>query len=466
MESAGADRGVLLLEKAGEWQIEAFADLNDARVEIGFADKARYRPRVGVEAGVPFSVVNYVVRMQASVTVNEPVRDLRFGQDAYITSVVPRSILCVPVVNQGRTTGIIYLENKLGPDVFSADRRDLIDVLAGQIAISLENAALYADLKNTVMQQEQMLEKVALQQAELGQINNELVEQKSQLSKQAAELRTRNDEINVVSMQWKMAEEETRGLNAELEKRVQDRTAELQRSNEELEQFAYVASHDLQEPLRKISSFAQLLAAQYKDKLDADANEFIAYMVDGARRMQALIQNLLAYSRLGQKGKPFALADGDAVLKQALINLQGAIEDCGAVVTCDPLPTVLANEVQLVQLFQNLIGNAIKFRGVDKPLVHVRAEPNGPAWTFSVRDNGIGIDPQFAERIFVIFQRLHIREEYPGTGIGLAFCKKIVERHSGRIWMESQPGHGTTFRFTLPRSREMEQPTHELANER
>jgi light-regulated signal transduction histidine kinase (bacteriophytochrome) len=195
-----------------------------------------------------------------------------------------------------------------------------------------------------------------------------------------------------------------------------------------------------------------LLATQYRGKLDADADEFIGYMVDGAQRMQALIQNLLAYSRLGRKGPPFKPADGDIVLKQALANLQGAIEESGAVVTSGPLPTVLADEGQLVQLFQNLIGNAIKFLGAEKPLIHVHAEPNGPTWTFFVRDNGIGIDPQFAERIFVIFQRLHGREKYPGTGIGLAFCKKIVERHGGRIWLEPRPGPGATFCFTLPQT--------------
>jgi signal transduction histidine kinase len=265
-------------------------------------------------------------------------------------------------------------------------------------------------------------------------------------------------------------------LNAELQQALAQNTqmlnqlraagADLTRSNQELEQFAYVASHDLQEPLRKVSSFAQLLSAQYKGKLDADADEFIGYMVDGASRMQTLIQNLLAYSRLGRKGQSFAPANGSAVLRQALTNLQGAIEESGAVVTSAPLPTVLADEGQLVQLFQNLIGNAIKFCGANKPLIQVRAEPNGPAWTFSVRDNGIGIDPQFAERIFVIFQRLHSREEYPGTGIGLALCKKIVERHGGRIWLESKPGQGATFCFTIPRSVEKEQPTDEHGNQR
>jgi signal transduction histidine kinase len=265
-------------------------------------------------------------------------------------------------------------------------------------------------------------------------------------------------------------------LNAKLQQSLADNTQglerlratgiDLNRSNQELEQFAYIASHDLQEPLRKVSSFAQLLAKQYQGKLDADADEFIGFMVDGARRMQALIQNLLAFSRLGRKGKAFTPVDAAAPLKQALANLQSAIEECGAGISSGQLPTVLGDEVQLVQLFQNLIGNAIKFRGTEKPVIQVRAESAGPEWTFSVSDNGIGIDPQFAERIFVIFQRLHSREEYPGTGIGLAFCKKIVERHGGRIWLASHPAPGTTFCFTLPAPVEPEQATHERTHAR
>jgi signal transduction histidine kinase len=268
--------------------------------------------------------------------------------------------------------------------------------------------------------------------------------------------------LAAVAINWSLRERIR--LNAELRQSLGENHAmldqlratgaDLTRSNQELEQFAYIASHDLQEPLRKISSFAQLLASQYRDKLDAEANEFIGYMVDGAQRMQILIQNLLAYSRLGRKGRPFTLVDGDAVLKQALVNLQGAIEDSGAVVTSEPLPSVLADEVQLVQLFQNLIGNAIKFCGPAKPSIQIRAEATSSASTFFVRDHGIGIEPRFAERIFIIFQRLHSREEYPGTGIGLAFCKKIVERHGGRIWLESAPGQDTTFCFTLPHSLE------------
>ncbi|HEY7062060.1 MAG TPA: ATP-binding protein [Chloroflexota bacterium] len=232
--------------------------------------------------------------------------------------------------------------------------------------------------------------------------------------------------------------------------RLAQQTAELERSNAELQQFAYVASHDLQEPLRMVASYTQLLARRYGDKLDDDAREFIDFAVDGARRMQALINDLLAYSRVGTRGAEFAPTDCNAVVDQVVADLGAAIEDERAVVTRGDLPTVLADATQLQQLLQNLIANAIKFHGERPPRVAVTAERRASEWLFSVRDNGIGIDPEYADRIFVIFQRLHSRAEYPGTGIGLAICKKIVERHGGRIWMESTPGEGTTFCFTLP----------------
>jgi PAS domain S-box-containing protein len=225
---------------------------------------------------------------------------------------------------------------------------------------------------------------------------------------------------------------------------------ELNRSNEELGQFAYVVSHDLQEPLRMVASYTQLLSRRYKGKLDSDADEFISFAVDGASRMQRLIQDLLAYSRVGTKGKDLLDTSSEDALQQALINLRGAIKDSGALVTHDPLPGVLADEMQLIQLFQNLVGNAIKYQSSGVPRVHVSATRNGVRkWVFSVQDNGLGIDPQYFEKIFGMFQRLHKREEFAGTGIGLAICKKIVERHGGSISVESRPGLGSTFRFAL-----------------
>lgn len=224
----------------------------------------------------------------------------------------------------------------------------------------------------------------------------------------------------------------------------------ITRSNEELEQFAYVASHDLQEPLRMVSSYTQLLAQRYKGKLDADADEFIQFAVDGTLRMRTLINDLLAYSRVNTKGKDFEPTDVEAAVEYALANLQTAIEESGATVTHDSLPTVTADASQLNQLFQNLIGNAIKFRSEEPPRVHISAEQREDKWLFAVGDNGIGIDPQYHERIFTIFQKLHRKEEYPGTGIGLSICKRIVERHGGRIWLESELGKGATFYFTIP----------------
>lgn len=233
--------------------------------------------------------------------------------------------------------------------------------------------------------------------------------------------------------------------------RLNQALEELQRSNRELEQFAYVASHDLQEPLRMVSSYTQLLERRYADRLDQDARDFIHYAVDGANRMQQLIQDLLSFSRVTTKGQPQTRIQAGDALTEALANLQAAIAETGAQVTCDDLPEVVADRSQLVQLFQNLIANAVKFRKSDTPpRIHVSSEHQGTGWTVSIRDNGIGIDSRYFDRIFTIFQRLHTKQAYPGTGIGLALCKRIVERHGGRIWVDSEPEKGTVFRFTLP----------------
>jgi PAS domain S-box-containing protein len=238
--------------------------------------------------------------------------------------------------------------------------------------------------------------------------------------------------------------------NQRIQQAMVQATEELARSNAELQQFAYVASHDLQEPLRMVSSYLQLIQRRYQGQLDADADEFIYFAVDGANRMKILINDLLAYSRVSTQGKPLAPTDCQEVLALVLHNLTLAMEDAEATVTADPLPAVVGDSVQLEQLLRNLIGNAIKFRGDRPPQVHVGVERSNGEWRFAVRDNGIGFAPQYRERIFTVFQRLHSASQYPGTGIGLAICKKIVERHGGRIWAESQPGQGATFYFTLP----------------
>jgi PAS domain S-box-containing protein len=285
-------------------------------------------------------------------------------------------------------------------------------------------------------------------------------------------------EINNDITERKRAEESLRKAHGELEQRVQERTrdlktsnellemeiverkraqsilaqqsAELARSNSELEQFAYIASHDLQEPLRMVGSYVQLLERNYKNLFDAKGEEYIAYAVDGAKRMQMLINDLLSYSRVGTQGNEFALTDCAGVVGLAIKNLQKAIQESRATITCDPLPTVLADRMQLLQLFQNLLANAIKFRAERAPEIHIKSQHTDGFWQFTIKDNGIGIEPRHFERIFLIFQRLHSRRHYPGTGMGLAICKKIVDRHGGTIWPVSDLGMGTTFFFTLP----------------
>jgi PAS domain S-box-containing protein len=300
------------------------------------------------------------------------------------------SELSVPLRVAGEIVGVLDVQS---PQRNAFDDNDVIviETLADQIAIAIENARLYEELQQELTDRQRA------------------------------------------------------------EKRLEHYATELERSNRELEQFAYIASHDLQEPLRMVTSYLQLLEQRYKGKLDQDADDFINYAVDGAARMRMLINDLLTYSRVSTHAKPFAPTDCSEILNHALSNLSVAIEESEATITFDDLPIVEADATQLTQVFQNLIGNAIKFHKPDvPPCIHISAERQEAAWRFSVRDNGIGIAPEHSKRIFLIFQRLHTRAEYPGTGIGLAVCKKIIERHGGRIWVTSKPGAESTFYFTVP----------------
>jgi signal transduction histidine kinase len=247
-----------------------------------------------------------------------------------------------------------------------------------------------------------------------------------------------------------LREKHERMLRHQVEEDLARKVDELARSNADLEQFAYVASHDLQEPLRMVTAYTQLLSEKYKGQLDENADKFIGYASEGATRMQVLIQDLLAFSRVGRKEAAYTKVDCNAVMEEVRQTLTSAIQESGAVVTSANLPSVWADRTQMAQVFQNLIGNAIKFRGKEPPVVTVRAEKTDQHWLFRVSDNGIGIAPEYADNVFVVFQRLHARAEYPGNGIGLAICKKIVERYGGKIWVESQPGSGSIFKFTMP----------------
>jgi light-regulated signal transduction histidine kinase (bacteriophytochrome) len=235
----------------------------------------------------------------------------------------------------------------------------------------------------------------------------------------------------------------------EIEKQLAEKAEGLARSNKELQQFAYVASHDLKEPLRMVTTYVQLLDHRYGVELDEEAREYIGFAVEGSRRMYALVEDLLTYSRVEKSVLPFTAVDMEQVMVTTLKDLREAVETSGATITMDHLPQIQADLQQMVQLMENLVGNAVKFHGSEPPVVHVSASMNGKEWVFSVKDNGIGIGMQYSDKVFHMFQRLHPREMFPGTGIGLAICKKVVERHGGRIWFESMPGEGTTFFFTL-----------------
>jgi signal transduction histidine kinase len=273
-----------------------------------------------------------------------------------------------------------------------------------------------------------------------------------ELSRANARLRQQTEALRKQAEELQRAEQEVRRLNAGLEVRVLERTEELLRSNEELQQFAYIASHDLREPLRTVSIYAQLLAKRYAGKLDGDADQFIEFIVENAARMETLVHDLLDFSRIDVRGMDFFTRTSlEAALDDAIGNIRSLVAESGAVITRDSLPTVMGDAVQLTRLFQNLLVNSIKYRNEDVPRVHITVRESGDDYLVSVKDNGIGIDPQYAEKIFGIFRVLQPRDRNSGSGMGLAICRKIVTRHSGRIWVDSALGHGATFYWTIPR---------------
>jgi len=339
-------------------------------------------------------------------------------------------------------------------------------VLAGSIGTAPAHRAVRQSLSYTAAEAEQLprvygkiLAELKVSPADLQSRVDFYQERNKLLEAHATELETRVEER---TQELKASNEL---LTAEISERKRAQE-ELARSNAELEQFAYVASHDLQEPLRMVASYVQLLERRYKNQLDKDADDFIGFAVDGSKRMQSLINDLLAYARIGTRGKPFALVDSEKLARAGAANVQASIEESGAQISYESLPTLRADASQLVQLFQNLFSNAIKFRSQATPVIRISAHFRDRAWEFSVADNGIGIDGQYFEHVFRLFQRLHTRTAYPGTGIGLALCKKIVERHGGHIWVESQVGQGSTFHFTIPEREEVSDERDEGKSDR
>jgi signal transduction histidine kinase len=358
-----------------------------------------------------------------------------------------------PIVRDGRFLGTLCLQDSLG-DVRSSLRRS-IGLLLAVMALALGAAyGLAAQLRQVVAKPIQELTAMARAVSERPDYSARAVKRSDdEIGVLAESLNTMLERVAEREAALQDAKRQLEMAHADLEKKVDERTAELARSNRDLQQFAYVASHDLQEPLRTVGSYVQLLTKRYKDRLDGDAEDFVRFIVDGVARMQHRIAAVLAYSRVETRGKPFAAVSVETVLEEALQGLKALLQETEATVTHGPLPTVRGDSEQLVQLFQNLIGNSLKFRGAEKPAIRISAADSNGQWIFAVQDNGIGFEPQYRERIFGMFQRLHSMGKYPGTGIGLALCRKLVERHGGRIWAESEEGRGATFKFTLPKQR-------------
>ena len=353
--------------------------------------KTRLNPVIRLDRVLPESIINYARRTRETVMLEEASERNIFSSDPYILRNKPVSVLCLPVLRQANLVGLLYLENNVVKGAFTAGRIAVLEMLSAQAAISLSNTQLYQGLQQ------------------------EIAERKG------------------------------------AEQRLLTLMEELSRSNKELEQFAYVASHDLQEPLRMVARYVELLGRRYQGRLDADADKYISFAVEGAKRMYELIKDLLTFYQIGTGTREIRPVAMESVITQALYDLGGTIEETRTQVTRDDMPVVMGEMARLTQLMQHLVSNAVKFRKKNiRPLIHISVSRLNNEWQFGVHDNGIGIEQQYCDRIFIMFQRLQTRSEYPGTGMGLAICRKIIEWHGGRIWVESKPGEGSSFFFTLP----------------
>lgn len=426
IESSGAQHGYLIIKANNEPMIRAESHAaNKENVYIS-------NKKLEHEDKICKAIVRYVQRTGEKLILDNASKKGDFKDNPEVQNMSLRSVLCAPIVKQSKTIGILYLENRLANAAFSSKKPDILELLIAQAAISLDNANLFIKRKKAEERNQKLLEKEQNLTEEL-QLTNE-------------ELQTSNEELQQTTEELQMANEELHDQQDELHELIN----KLEISNRELEQFAYVASHDLQEPLRMISSFTQLLERHYKGQLDKDADDYIEFIVEAAQRMKNLIDGLLAFSRLNTRGKEFKFFDMETSLDNIFSYLQPVIEENDAGITFDPLPHLRGDSSQIQQLLQNLLSNAIKFHNDKPPIIHISAEKTEGGWKFGVSDNGIGIAQGHQGRIFKIFNRLHTREEYEGSGIGLSICKRIVERHNGRIWVESEQGEGSTFFFIIP----------------